>query len=194
MRKIILFSLLVFSSNTTFAEPAYKPQTAGKKMIPPICQATIYGNDKMQYVDAKGTRLELITAPTVCKQFVVHFKYQGNLPSTVMGHNWILTEERHIQEVSFAAVKQGVAKGYLPSLEDSRVLAASSRLLGGSANDYKEDEITVDMEKMETGKNYAFWCSFPGHINMMRGTFKLQGDSPISAQDQGKTTADKQKG
>ena len=152
-----------------------------------VCQTTIYANDNMQYTDEKGVRVENITVPKLCQEYTLFMEYKGNLPSTVMGHNWILTEEKDITAVSSEAIKQGVAKGYLPLSEDSRVVAASTRLLGGGSNDHKKDKIIVDMKKIQETKNYVYWCSFPGHISMMRGSFTVQNDSTLSASKKIKT-------
>lgn len=153
-----------------------------------ICQTTIYANDRMQYTDAQGARLETMLVPNMCQEFVVFMEYKGSLPSTVMGHNWILTEDKHIQELSSEAIKQGVAKGYLPLSDDSRVIAASSRILGGGTNDHHKDKIVVDMKKIQRDKTYTYWCSFPGHISMMRGGFQVQEGATISVSDQTKAT------
>ena len=57
-----------------------------------------------------------------------------------------------------------------------------------NSRDYKKDKITVDMKKIQRDKSYTYWCSFPGHINMMRGGFQVQGGSTISVRDQTKVT------
>lgn len=208
MKKILLccsviwvFSTATFAKDGNISKQSDKIKTAevGKKVVyslpaVDICKLTVFANDRMQYTDTKGNRLGAISVPKVCKKFTVRLEYQGKLPNTVMGHNLILTEEQHIREISSLAVKQGVAKGYLPPLDDSRVLAASSKLIGGGANDYREDEIVVDMTRILPEKKYAFWCSFPGHVSMMKGSFKILEDSPVSTKKKTSSEITEKKG
>ena len=51
---------------------------------------------------------------------------------------------------------------------DMRVLAAT-RLLGGG----ESDSVTFPVSLLEDGEDYVFFCSFPGHAPLMRGTLRL---------------------
>ncbi len=53
---------------------------------------------------------------------------------------------------------------------DTRILA-HTKLIGGG----ESDSVTFDVSKIAAGGNYAYFCSFPGHWAMMKGTLKLGG-------------------
>ena len=81
-----------------------------------------------------------------------------------MGHNWVLTKTADMQ----GAVNDGMAAG-LPSdyvkKDDARVIAHTKVIGGGES-----DSVTFDVSKLAAGQDYTYFCSFPGHFAMMKGT------------------------
>ena len=124
------------------------------------CSVDIAGNDQMQF-DKKE-----ITVSKSCKQFTVNLKHPGKLAKNVMGHNWVLTKTADMQ----GAVNDGMAAG-LPSDYVRRMTPASSptKVIGGG----ESDSVTFDVSKLAAGQDYTYFCSFPGHFAMMKGTLKL---------------------
>ena len=122
------------------------------------CSVDIAGNDQMQF-DKKE-----ITVSKSCKQFTVNLKHPGKLAKNVMGHNWVLTKTADMQ----GAVNDGMAAG-LPSdyvkKDDARVIAHTKVIGGGES-----DSVTFDVSKLAAGQDYTYFCSFPGHFAMMKGT------------------------
>jgi azurin len=47
---------------------------------------------------------------------------------------------------------------------------ATTKLLGGG----ESDSVTVDVAKLKAGDAYTFFCSFPGHSALMKGTLQLK--------------------
>ena len=47
--------------------------------------------------------------------------------------------------------------------------ASHTKLIGGG----EETTVTIDTSKFAAGNKYEFFCSFPGHIAMMRGNVNL---------------------
>lgn len=125
------------------------------------CNLSIDANDAMQY---STKRMEI---PAGCTDATVTLHHTGKLPVTAMGHNWVLTRKADLNAVAAAGTAAGAAKGYLPP-GDGRVLAAT-RLIGGG----ETASVTFSVASMKPGEEYAYFCSFPGHASMMRGTLAL---------------------
>lgn len=122
------------------------------------CAVTVTGNDSMQF-DTKA-----ITVGKACKKFTVTLKHSGKLAKNVMGHNWVLSKTEDAQPIATDGASAGIDKDYLkPS--DARIIA-HTKLVGGG----ESDTIDLPLDKIPKGGNYTFFCSFPGHIAMMKGT------------------------
>ena len=108
-----------------------------------------------------------ITVSKSCKQFTVNLKHPGTLARNVMGHNWVLTTTADMQ----GAVNDGMAAGldndYVKK-DDARVIAHTKVIGGGQT-----DSVTFDVSKLAAGTDYTYFCSFPGHFALMKGTLKL---------------------
>ena len=146
MRKIIFTTMLALISGMTFAG---------------TCDATITGDDAMNF------NIKNISVPTSCKNFTVNFKHVGKMAKKAMGHNWVLVETKDVNAVAADGVKAGLENDYLKK-GDSRIIA-STRLIGGG----EQTSVSFDASKLITGKTYTFFCAFPGHSGLMRGTLKL---------------------
>ena len=125
------------------------------------CATTIDGNDAMQY------SLKTITVPKTCKSFAVTLKHTGTMPKTVMGHNWILTHSSDEAGVLSDGMKAGPANSY-EKPNDTRIIA-HTKLIGGG----ESDTATINVAKLKAGETYAYFCSFPGHASLMKGTLSL---------------------
>ena len=125
------------------------------------CAIEIGSNDQMKYDK------DSITIPAACKEFSVTLKHNGKLPKAAMGHNWVLSRTADMQPVATDAIAAGPAAGYLKA-NDARVIAATKMLGGGES-----DTVVVDVSKLKAGEAYSFFCSFPGHSTLMKGTVKL---------------------
>ena len=63
--------------------------------------------------------------------------------------------------------KAGAASDYLKP-DDTRVIAHTKVIGGGESA-----TATVPVAKLKAGETYAFFCSFPGHAALMKGTLSL---------------------
>jgi len=127
------------------------------------CSATITGNDAMQF------DLKEMTVDKSCKEYTVTVKHIGKLPVTAMGHNWVLTKESDMQAVANDGMKAGADADYLKA-DDDRVIAHTDMIGGG-----EETKVTFDVSKLTAGDKYTYFCSFPGHWAIMKGTLTLGG-------------------
>jgi len=127
------------------------------------CEATIEGNDAMQF------NVKEITVDKTCKEFTVTLKHVGKFPKAAMGHNWVLTKAADFQPATKAGMAAGAANDYVQP-GDTRIIA-HTRMLGGG----ESDSVTIDVSKLAAGQDYTFFCSFPGHFAVMKGTLKLGG-------------------
>jgi len=125
------------------------------------CSATIDGNDAMQY-DQKS-----ITVPKTCKQFTVTLKHTGKLPKASMGHNWVLGTAADESTIIADGMKAGAEQNYVKP-NDTRVIA-HTKLIGGG----ESDSISFPASRLKAGESYAYFCTFPGHAALMKGTLTL---------------------
>ncbi|MDR3444430.1 MULTISPECIES: azurin [unclassified Dyella] len=125
------------------------------------CTATIDGSDAMQY------DLKSITVPKTCKQFTVTLKHTGKLPKASMGHNWVLGTAADEPGIIADGMKAGADQNYIKP-GDTRVIA-HTKLIGGG----ESDSATFLVSKLKAGESYAYFCTFPGHAALMKGTLTL---------------------
>lgn len=125
------------------------------------CATTVEANDAMQF------NTKSITVPKACKSFTVTLKHVGKLPKTAMGHNFVVSSTADMAAVNADGMKAGAGADYLKK-DDARVIA-HTKLIGGG------ETTTVDIPrgKLKAGTDYSFYCTFPGHIGLMKGAFKL---------------------
>ena len=109
----------------------------------------------------------VLEAEKSCGEITVNLKHTGNLPAAAMGHNWVLSETADVQAIATDGIPAGVAGNYLQE-GDARVLAATPLIGGGESTN-----VTFSVTKIAAGE-YTFFCSFPGHWGVMKGTFTLK--------------------
>jgi azurin len=114
------------------------------------CAVEIEGNDAMQF--NKPT----ISVPASCK-----------LPKTAMGHNWVLSKTADLQAVANDGIAAGAAKDFVKE-KDARVIAHTKVIGGGET-----DSVTFSTAALKAGEAYSYFCSFPGHSALMKGTLTL---------------------
>jgi azurin len=126
-----------------------------------VCKVEIAGTDQMQF-DKK----EIVIAPD-CTQVELTLKHTGKLAAQVMGHNWVLTKTADVAGAATDGMGAGLAKHYVKD-GDARVLAHTKVVGGGQS-----DTIKFPTSKLTKGGAYTYFCSFPGHSAVMKGTLKF---------------------
>ena len=126
------------------------------------CAVTIEATDMMSF------NLKTIRVPGDCVQLRVVLKHVGRMRAQAMGHNWVLTETRHHREVGLAGGRMTLADAYVPR-NDARVIAHTAVIGGGQTT-----EVVFPTSRLRKGGDYTFFCSFPGHWNMMKGRLAFE--------------------
>ncbi|MFG2233580.1 azurin [Streptomyces sp. NPDC048723] len=122
------------------------------------CSVTVDSTDQMSY-DTKE-----ITVDTSCKEFTIRLTFSGNLPKNVMGHNLVVSKTADMQGIATEGMAQGLEKDYLNKANPN--IIAHTAMIGAEE---KETSVTFDPSKLVAGGDYSFFCTFPGHISMMKG-------------------------
>ena len=122
------------------------------------CEVEIESNDAMQFNKAT------LAVPASCKQFKVVLKHVGKLPKAAMGHNWVATKTADMAGVVTDGAAAGLPKDYVKA-GDARVIAHTKVIGGGES-----DSVTFSTKGLKAGDPYMFFCSFPGHSGIMKGT------------------------
>ena len=147
IRSLAVISLLAMAGNAFAADK--------------VCKLEITGTDAMQF-DKK----ELSVAGD-CTQVEVTLHHSGKLPAQAMGHNWVLAKTADVAGVASDGVGAGFAKDHIKD-GDARVIAHTKIVGGGQST-----SVTFPMSKLKAGESYTYFCSFPGHSSIMKGTLKI---------------------
>ncbi len=124
------------------------------------CTFDVEVGDNLQFSVAS------IKVPSECKEVTINLSHTGKMEKAAMGHNWVLSKESDLTAIANAGLAAGLGNDYLPS-GDARVIAATSMIGGGEST-----SVTFSVEGL-SGSGYMFFCSFPGHWAVMKGTFEL---------------------
>ncbi len=120
------------------------------------CKLSISGDDQMQF-----NKSELVVGAD-CDKVELTLKHTGQMAKNAMGHNWVLTETGAYEDVAQKGSEAGLDNDYVP--DDDRVIA-STDLIGGG----ERTSVTFDVSGLESGGDYTYFCSFPGHYSLMKG-------------------------
>lgn len=126
------------------------------------CAITVDSTDMMKF------DTDVIVVEKDCKEFTVKLTHSGKLAKNVMGHNWVLTASDDVLPVARDGMAAGLDNNYVKP-GDERVVAFSEVIGGG-----EETSVTFSLEKLDPSKVYTFFCSFPGHYSVMRGTLSVK--------------------
>lgn len=122
------------------------------------CTVSLKGDDAMRF------DLKTATVSASCPTITIELAHTGKLPAAAMGHNVVITATPDVDGVVRDSLKAGAANGYLPK-GDARILAATALIGGG-----QKAKATLPGKKLSAGGAYTFFCSFPGHSTLMKGT------------------------
>ena len=125
------------------------------------CTVEIEGNDAMQF------NKPAIEVSQACKEFTVKLKHSGKMPKQAMGHNWVLAKSSDVSGIASDGVGAGFAKDHIKD-GDARVIAHTKIVGGGQTT-----TVTFPTSKLKAGESYTYFCSFPGHSSIMKGTLKI---------------------
>lgn len=128
----------------------------------PNCQTTIHSDDQIRWdvTDIKVSK--------ACENFTVTLIHDGHLDKGVMGHNWVLAKAGDSDVLLRALITEKV-NDYLS--DDPRIIAHTKLLGGGQVS-----VVTFEVNKLELGQDYSFFCSYPEHVGLMHGTLELMDD------------------
>ncbi|MDH0746636.1 azurin [Pseudomonas sp. GD03842] len=126
------------------------------------CSVTVDSTDQMSF------NTKAIEIDKSCKEFTINLEHSGSLPKNVMGHNLVISKEADMQPIATDGLSAGIDKQYLKE-GDARVIA-HTKIIGAG----EKDSLTLDVSKLDPAQKYGFFCSFPGHISMMKGSVTLK--------------------
>lgn len=126
------------------------------------CATEIEGNDAMQF------NVSSIVVPASCKDFKITLKHTGKLPVTAMGHDVVITKASDVKAVDADGMAAGAPNGYVKP-DDPRVIAHTSLIGGGETT-----SVSFAVSKIQGDGPYEFFCSFPGHAALMKGSISVQ--------------------
>ena len=135
---------------------------ASAQVMAAECKVTVDSTDQMSF------NTKEIVIDKSCKQFTVELTHSGSMAKSVMGHNLVVSKEADMQPIATDGIGAGLDNNY-PKAGDTRVIA-HTKVIGAG----EKDSLTIDVSKLAAGEKYGFFCSFPGHIAMMKGSVVLK--------------------
>lgn len=150
---------------TSFVVPALLIATLGLSagaVSAQTCSVDIASTDAMKFDK------DVIAVDKNCKDFTVNLTHSGKLAKKVMGHNWVLSEAANVQGAAIDGMKAGLENDYVKP-DDARVIAFTEVIGGG-----EKTSVTFSVDKLDASAEYTFFCSFPGHWSVMRGTLSVK--------------------
>lgn len=135
---------------------------ASAQVMAAECKVTVDSTDQMSF------NTKEIAIDKSCKQFTVELTHSGSMAKSVMGHNLVVSKEADMQAIATDGIGAGLDNNYLKA-GDTRVIA-HTKVIGAG----EKDSLTIDVSKLAAGEKYGFFCSFPGHIAMMKGSVVLK--------------------
>jgi len=133
------------------------------------CQLNIEANDLIQF-NSRSLQVD-----AACPEVQLTLHHVGKMDAHVLGHDWVLARSADVAAIANAGMAAGFDKGYLPQ-GDKRVLAATKIVGGGEAT-----TVIFSTANLVAGGDYAFFCSYPGHMSMMRGRFQFVSGDRLAA-------------
>jgi azurin len=141
------------------------------------CQLKIEANDLIQF-NARALQVD-----AACAEVQLTLQHVGKQDAHVLGHDWVLARSADVSALANAGIAAGFDKGYLPP-GDKRVIAATKIVGGGEAT-----TISFSTAGLVAGGDYSFFCSYPGHMSMMRGRFQLTPKDSLASNRNATTLA-----
>ena len=143
------------------AAPAAPLATQTSQATPQGCAVDVQGQPGKKFEPGH------IVVPATCTEFTVRLIHTGKNSKEKAGHNWVLTKTADIDQVMLDGMRAGPQDDWLVP-NDARVLAKTPMLGGGETA-----TVTFPVSRLAAGESYTFYCSFPAHAEMMRGTLAL---------------------
>lgn len=134
----------------------------GVPVVAAECSVSIDGTDAMKFDKNE------IVIDSSCKEFTINLTHSGKLARNVMGHNIVITKTNDSVAVARDGVAAGLDNNYVKP-EDERVIVYTE-IIGGGQKTSK----TFSVEKLTASQSYTFFCSFPGHVALMKGTVSVR--------------------
>lgn len=126
------------------------------------CSVNIDSTDAMRFDKDE------IVIDKSCKEFTINLTHSGKLAKNVMGHNVVITKEADVSATASDAIAAGLENHYVKP-DDARVIAFTEIIGGG-----EKTSTSFKVDSLKANEKYSFFCSFPGHVTLMKGSVMLK--------------------
>ena len=122
----------------------------------------------IESTDAKQFNAASIAVPSSCTDFTIKLVHTGQMPVAAMGHNVVIAAQADMAGVLADGMGAGLDNNYVKP-GDTRVVAHTEVIGGGGST-----SVTFPVSKLQAGGPFEFFCSFPGHAALMKGTISVE--------------------
>jgi azurin len=126
------------------------------------CSVNIDSTDAMRFDKDE------IVIDKSCKEFTINLTHSGKLAKNVMGHNVVITKEADVSATASDAIAAGLENHYVKP-DDARIIAFTEIIGGG-----EKTSTSFKVDSLKANEKYSFFCSFPGHVTLMKGSVTLK--------------------
>lgn len=154
-------TLSACSQEPAASAPAEPAASAAASPADTACQTVVEAGDDMKYNKTE------INISKSCKEYTITLKHMGTMPKAAMGHDLVIAKSEDVDGVAKDGAAAGAENDFIKA-GDERIIA-HTKLIGSS----EEATVKVDTSKFSAGNKYEFFCTFPDHLAMMRGTVNL---------------------
>lgn len=149
------------AAGATTQAPGAAPAAGGVAVVND-CATQIESNDAMQF------NVKSIVVPASCTEFTISMHHVGAMPEAAMGHNVVISAQADMAGVNAEGMAAGLENDYVKP-DDERVIAHTEIIGGGETT-----EVTFDVASITDGGPFVFFCSFPGHAALMKGSISVE--------------------
>lgn len=143
-------------------EAAVPPANDKPAAVVKDCATEIQGTDAMQY------NVGSITVPASCTDFKITLVHAGTMPVAAMGHDVVISKAADMKAIATAGISAGLDNDYVKP-GDPNVIAHTKMIGGGETT-----SVSFPVSKIQGDGPYEFFCSFPGHDTVMRGSISVE--------------------
>ena len=104
-----------------------------------------------------------VTLDAACTTITIHLTHTGTMPAGDMGHNVVIARTLDVAGIADDGMSATLADDFIKP-GDARVIAHTKTIGGGEKAD-----ASFPADKLKHGEAYSFFCSVPGHAELMVG-------------------------
>lgn len=139
------------------------PILAALLFASPLAHAAAHCDIALKAGDSMMFDQRSVTIDAACTTITIHLTHTGTMPAGDMGHNVVIARTLDVAAIADDGMGATLADDFIKP-GDARVVAHTKTIGGGEKAD-----ASFPADKLKPGEAYSFFCSVPGHAELMVG-------------------------